>query len=91
MNPLMLNPTSWGWGTKTSLFWTILCACCLVWTYFRLPETKDRSFAELDLLFRQKTNARKFHKTVVNPFNAAVVDGGALDEGVSTPGSHEKK
>ncbi|KAK7969160.1 MFS transporter- SP family- general alpha glucoside:H+ symporter [Apiospora saccharicola] len=90
MNPLMLNPTSWGWGTKASLFWTILCACCLIWTYFRLPETKGRSFAELDLLFHQGTNARKFHKTIVDPFEARVVGVGALDEGSSTPDSHEQ-
>ncbi|KAK8041959.1 MFS maltose permease [Apiospora rasikravindrae] len=94
MNPLMLNPTSWGWGTKSTLFWTALCAMCLAWTYFRLPETKGRSFAELDLLFHQKTSARKFQRTVVNPFTTSVLDVGEPDGRVSTPstpGGHEKE
>ena len=41
---------------------------CLVWTYFRLPEPKGRTYAELDLLFEQKVPARKFKTTVVEPF-----------------------
>ncbi|KAK7987625.1 hypothetical protein PG989_007940 [Apiospora arundinis] len=90
MNPLMLNPTSFNWGTKATLFWAILCAMCLVWTYFRLPETKDRSFAELDLLFRQGTSARKFQHTVVNPFTPGMLDVEGLD-GVSISRSQEKE
>ncbi|KAK8090166.1 Sugar porter family MFS transporter [Apiospora hydei] len=94
MNPLMLNPTSWGWGTKSTIFWTALCAMCLAWTYFRLPETKGRSFAELDLLFHQGTSARNFQRAVVNPFTTCVLDVGEPDGRVSTPstpGSQEKE
>ncbi|KAK7952538.1 MFS transporter- SP family- general alpha glucoside:H+ symporter [Apiospora aurea] len=94
MNPLMLNPTSWGWGTKSTIFWTALCAMCLAWTYFRLPETKGRSFAELDLLFHQGTSARNFQRAIVNPFTTCVLDVGEPDGRVSapsTPGSQEKE
>ena len=32
----------------------------------RLPETKDRTFAKIDMLFEQKASARKFEGTKVN-------------------------
>jgi SP family general alpha glucoside:H+ symporter-like MFS transporter len=42
---------------------------CTLWAYFRLPETKDRSPAQLDKLFMQKVPARKFKQTVVDVFD----------------------
>lgn len=40
-----------------------------IWAYFRLPETKDRTFEELDMLFAKKISARKFAQTDVNVFD----------------------
>ena len=40
-----------------------------VWSYYRLPETWNRSYHELDVLFAKKVPARKFASTVVNPFD----------------------
>ena len=40
-----------------------------VWSYFRLPETWNRSYHELNILFAKKVSARKFASTVVNPFD----------------------
>ncbi|EED14705.1 sugar transporter, putative [Talaromyces stipitatus ATCC 10500] len=70
LTPRMLNPTAWNWRAKTGFFWAGSCLLCLVWTYFRLPEPKGRTYAELDLLFEQKVPARKFKTTVVDPFAA---------------------
>jgi SP family general alpha glucoside:H+ symporter-like MFS transporter len=36
-----------------------------VWAYFRLPEFKDRSFRELDILFSRGISARRFKETEV--------------------------
>lgn len=58
-----LNPTAWAWGAKTGFFWGGSCVLCLVWAFFRLPEPKNLSFAELDLLFEARTPARRFGKT----------------------------
>jgi MFS transporter, SP family, general alpha glucoside:H+ symporter len=63
-----LNPTAWNWGAKSAFFWAGNCALCFVWAYFRLPEPKDRSYAELDMLFDQGVSARKFATTYVNPY-----------------------
>lgn len=40
-----------------------------VWSYFRLPETWNRTYHELDILFARKVPARKFATTVVDPFD----------------------
>jgi SP family general alpha glucoside:H+ symporter-like MFS transporter len=32
----------------------------------RLPETKDRTYEELDVLFEKRVSARKFQSTVVD-------------------------
>lgn len=70
LTPRMLNPTAWDWRAKTGFFWAGSCLLCFVWTYFRLPEPKGRTYAELDLLFEKKVPARQFKSTVVTPFVA---------------------
>lgn len=64
----MLNPSAWNWKGKAGLFWAGTSFLCLLWTYFRLPEPKGRTYGELDILFEQKVSARKFKKAAVDPF-----------------------
>lgn len=59
----MLNPYAWAWGAKTGFFWAGTSVVGLVWSWWRLPETKGRTFAEIDVLFRNETSARKFKAT----------------------------
>ncbi|KAF2094424.1 sugar transporter [Rhizodiscina lignyota] len=68
LTPRMLNPSAWNWGAKSGFFWAGCCFLCLVWTYFRLPEPKGRTYGELDTLFEQKVPAREFASTKVDPF-----------------------
>ncbi|KAL4727968.1 hypothetical protein ACLX1H_004673 [Fusarium chlamydosporum] len=70
LNPRMLNNSSdaWNWGAKTGMFYFGLCFIWAVWIFFFLPETKNRSFADLDYLFQKKVNARKFETTPVDLF-----------------------
>ncbi|CAK7218975.1 hypothetical protein SCUCBS95973_003664 [Sporothrix curviconia] len=65
LTPRMLNPSAWDWGAKTGFFWAGLSFACLVWGFFRLPEPKGRTYAELDILFEKNIPARKFKSTVV--------------------------
>ena len=60
ITPSMLNPTAWAWGAKAGFFWSGTAVLGLVWSWWRLPETKGRTFAQIDILFRNKTSARKF-------------------------------
>ncbi|KZL76665.1 sugar porter family mfs transporter [Colletotrichum incanum] len=65
LTPLMLNPSAWNWGAKSGLFWAASCFICFVWTWFRLPEPRGRTYGELEVLFEQGLPARKFSKTEV--------------------------
>ncbi|OGM49585.1 MFS alpha-glucoside transporter [Aspergillus bombycis] len=58
--PYMLNVDAWNWRGKSGFFWGALCVCCLTWSFFRLPEPKGRSYAELDLLFERRVKTREF-------------------------------
>ncbi|KAJ5455693.1 maltose permease [Penicillium daleae] len=67
--PYMLNPTAWNWKAKAGFFYAGLAAFCFIWTFFRLSETKNRTNAELDILFENKVSALKFKDTEVDIFN----------------------
>ncbi|KAH6997085.1 general substrate transporter [Ilyonectria destructans] len=72
LTPYMLNPTAWNWSNFTGFFWGGIAFCCIVYTYFRLPEPNGRTFAELDVLFERRISARKFAETEVNVFHESV-------------------
>ncbi|KAI1015370.1 hypothetical protein LB504_010891 [Fusarium proliferatum] len=68
LNAPILNPTAWNLRGKGGFVWAGPCALILVWVFFRLPETKGRSYAELDVLFEQGVSARKFATTEISAF-----------------------
>ncbi|KAK2592772.1 hypothetical protein QQS21_009515 [Conoideocrella luteorostrata] len=65
LQPYFMNPSSWNLRGYTGFFWGATAFFVFVWAYFRLPETKDRTYEELDMLFSMKVNAHKFKKTNV--------------------------
>jgi len=68
ITPRMLSSTSWNWGARSGSFYAGTNLLCFIWCWFRLPETKDRSFGEIDLLFENKVCARKFKTTKADQF-----------------------
>lgn len=68
VTPYQLNPTALNWGGKTAWFWFGFCALCFVYSYFRIPEPRNRTYAEMDWLFANNVSARKFAKTHVPKF-----------------------
>jgi SP family general alpha glucoside:H+ symporter-like MFS transporter len=70
LEPYMINPTEWNWHGKTGFFWFGSATLTLIWSYFRLPETKNRTFGELDVLFAKRLSARKFASTDVDIYGA---------------------
>jgi MFS transporter, SP family, general alpha glucoside:H+ symporter len=64
--PHMVQRVSWNWGAKSGFFYGGLMLVGLIWAYFRLPETKNRTFAEVDILFKNKVKARDFGKAKVD-------------------------
>ena len=55
-----LNPGAWDWGARAGFFWAGCILVCAGWVFWRLPEPKGRSYAELDLLFERRVSARGF-------------------------------
>jgi SP family general alpha glucoside:H+ symporter-like MFS transporter len=66
LTPYQLNPTAWNWSARTGFFWAGTCLLSIVFAYLYVPEPKDRTTAELDILFETKVPARHFSSTAVN-------------------------
>ncbi|KAL7966117.1 sugar transporter domain-containing protein [Trichoderma sp. SZMC 28014] len=62
-----MNPEAWDVKGYVGFVWGGTCFLMIIWSYFRLPETWNRPYEELDILFAQKTPARKFSATKVHP------------------------
>lgn len=67
--PRMLSPVSWNWGGKSGFFWGASALFCTIYCLLRLPETKGRSYGELDILFENKVPAWRFKSTKVDQFS----------------------
>lgn len=58
--PYMINPDEANMQGKLGFFFGGLGALCLVWAWWRMPETRGRTYEELDILFESKVPARQF-------------------------------
>ncbi|KAG6368933.1 hypothetical protein INS49_003151 [Diaporthe citri] len=54
LQPYFMSPTAWNAQGKTAFFWGSLSLLTTIWGFFRLPETKDRTFEEMDIMFQRK-------------------------------------
>lgn len=62
----MLNPDQANLGGKCGYVWAGTAFVCTVMAYIWIPEMKDRSYREIDILFKRRVQARKWKKTVVD-------------------------
>jgi SP family general alpha glucoside:H+ symporter-like MFS transporter len=53
-------------GGKCGYVWAGTGFVCFALAYFFLPEMKNRSYREIDILFKRKVPARHWTKTVVD-------------------------
>lgn len=60
---LSAAPDGAGWGVKTAFFFAGTGFVGLVLLFFTIPETRNRSYLELDELFLRKIPARRFATT----------------------------
>ncbi|WAO89924.1 Hypothetical protein NCS54_00732800 [Fusarium falciforme] len=66
LQPQLLSPGAWNAKGKTAFFWAGLATLTLVWGYFRMFETKDRTFGEMDYMFQKGVPARKSANYKIN-------------------------
>lgn len=64
----------WGWSAKTGFFYFGTCLAMVIWQYYRLPEPKDREYAELDVMFEHRVDARKFAVTAVDVASGTILE-----------------
>jgi SP family general alpha glucoside:H+ symporter-like MFS transporter len=58
--PYMVNPDQANLRGKLGFFFGRLAASCFVWSYFRVLETKGRTYEELDIVFERSVRTRQF-------------------------------
>ncbi|KAK9358961.1 general substrate transporter [Lipomyces starkeyi] len=69
LEPYFLNPTQWNLKGYTAFVWGGTALLTFIWAYFRLPETRGRSYEELDMLFAKNIPARKFSMYQVDAYD----------------------
>ncbi|KAH8429920.1 uncharacterized protein LDX57_007593 [Aspergillus melleus] len=76
IEPYMMNPIAWNWRGKTGFFWFVAAFLTFVWGYFRLTETKGRTFEELDIMFAAGVPTKIFGRYHVDAYaeNVAIKD-----------------
>lgn len=72
IQPYFINPTSAAYiGGKVGFIWGAVSIGCVLWAFFRLPESRGKLAWELDHLYATKVPARKFATTKVALEDAA--------------------
>lgn len=56
----MLNSNEGSWGGEAGFLFGGMSFVCFLWRYFRLPESRGRTYEELDILFQRGIPARQF-------------------------------
>jgi len=75
---VVLNPEHLGWGAKINYIYGPSCMLIAVFTFFFVPEAKDRTLEELDEMFHKKISVFKSKSYVCT--GEAVAHSFAADE-----------
>ncbi|GAC96572.1 hypothetical protein PHSY_004153 [Pseudozyma hubeiensis SY62] len=70
LTPRMLSPDAWNWGARGAFLYLGTCGIILVILFFGLPESRNRTSAEMDELFAHGVPARQFASTEVSLYQA---------------------
>ncbi|TGO36907.1 hypothetical protein BHYA_0111g00070 [Botrytis hyacinthi] len=62
----MLNTDKWDLGGKSGYIWAGTALFCSIMSWLFIPEMKNRSYREIDILFTRKVQARKWSRTVID-------------------------
>lgn len=62
VEPYLINPGNANLKGKTAFVWFGTALPTLIWAFFRLPETRGRTYEELDVMFERGVPTRQFAK-----------------------------
>ncbi|KAL5095172.1 hypothetical protein Trisim1_003782 [Trichoderma cf. simile WF8] len=60
IEPYLINPTEANLKGKTAFVWFGISFLVTIWAIFRIPETRGRTYGEMDVLFEKKVPAWRF-------------------------------
>ena len=63
--PYAINPDQGNLEGKIAFIFGSVLTICAVFIFFMIPETKGRTFIEIDQLWARKIPARKFKEAVI--------------------------
>ncbi|KAF9894173.1 hypothetical protein FE257_009146 [Aspergillus nanangensis] len=66
LSSYLLNSDKWDLGGKSGYVWAATAFICTAMSWWWVPEMKDRSYREIDILFNRRVQARKWKKTVID-------------------------
>lgn len=66
LKPRMLNADGWNWGAKSGFFFLGFDIAFFIYLFFYLPETRNRTTAEIEYMFQAKIPCRKFRSHVID-------------------------
>lgn len=84
LQPYFMNPKAWNLRGYAGFVWGTTALLTFIWAFFRLPETKNRTFEQLDILFAKRIPARQFAQTDVNAFDEPTTNDLATQYSIST-------
>ncbi|KAF1953111.1 MFS transporter [Byssothecium circinans] len=58
--PFFINPAALNWNAQYGYIWFVSCIIMTIFTYFFLPETRDRTLEEIHEMFEVGLPAREF-------------------------------
>jgi len=73
--PYFINPAKLGWSAKYGYIWFGSNIVILIFTYFFLPETRDRTLEEINEMFEARLPARDFKAYVCTGVEAYAAQG----------------
>ncbi|KAF3358077.1 hypothetical protein VDGD_03237 [Verticillium dahliae] len=80
LQPYFMNPGELNLRGYTGFIWGSTAFAVFVWAFFRLPESKGRTYEELDYLFAHLTPTRKFGSAKAEIFGAEGTEGKMMAE-----------
>jgi SP family general alpha glucoside:H+ symporter-like MFS transporter len=92
LKPRMLNPDAWNWGAKSGYFFLGFDIAFFIYLFYYLPETRNRTTAEIEYLFQKRVPCRKFKTYEIDPVDLAntVDNDSAFASGVELRAPHRE-
>lgn len=82
ITPYLVNPTAADLGPKVFFLWGSLCACCFVYAYFLISETKGLSLEQVDKMMEETT---PLTSSKWKPHTTFAAEMGLTDKGTLAP------